>query len=105
MNNNSENITQEIKKAVHQLVPDAKISLFGSRAGENYTDESDWDILIISDAKIEMEQKSKIRNALYNITLQRGTYFDLVISHKNEWNHTGKYYSLQQTIGNNFKLL
>ena len=100
-----ETILQEIKQAIHLLVPDAKMSLFGSRASGNSNEESDWDILVISDSKISVKKKYAIRNIFYNITLKRGAYFDLVFSYKEEWERTGRYYSLQESIGNNFKVL
>ena len=100
-----ETILQEIKQAIHLLVPDAKISLFGSRASGNYTEDSDWDILVISDSKTSVEKKHAIQNILYNITLKKGAYFDLVLSYKEEWERTGRYYSLQESIGNNFMVL
>lgn len=101
----NDNILQEIGRCIREIIPDAKVFLFGSRASVNFTEESDWDILVISDNKIQLEQKNKIRNNLYNITLKRGAYFDLIFSYKEEWENTGKYYSLQQSIGNNLKLL
>lgn len=51
-----ETILQEIKQAIHLLVPDAKISLFGSRASGNSNEESDWDILVILDSKISVKK-------------------------------------------------
>ena len=103
--NHTENILKQIGTSVREIIPDAKIFLFGSRASPNYSKESDWDILVISDTKIALEQKNKVRNILYNITLEKGAYFDLIFSYKEEWENTGKYYSLQQSIGNNLKLL
>jgi uncharacterized protein len=103
--NYTENILKQIGDSVRKIIPDAKVFLFGSRAGSDYTKESDWDILVISDTKIASGQKDEIRNILYNITLEKGAYFDLIFSYKEEWENTGKYYSLQQSIGNNLKLL
>ena len=102
---NDETILQEIKQAIQLLIPDAKISLFGSRASGNYTEESDWDILVVTDSKITGDKKHEIQKILYSITLKTGAYFDLVLSYKEEWERTGRYYSLQESIGNNFKVL
>ena len=98
-------ILDEIKLIILQQVSDATIYLFGSRATGKVHEESDWDILVISDSKISVKKKHAIQNILYNITLKKGAYFDLVFSYKEEWERTGRYYSLQESIGNNFKVL
>lgn len=44
-----ESILIAIREKLHESAPGAKVILFGSRAGGNYTAESDWDILILLD--------------------------------------------------------
>lgn len=100
MNSDNE-ILKEIKTAIHQEIPDAKIYLFGSRVNGNVHEESDWDILIITNNKLHRERKGKIQDNLYQVTLKTGAFFDIVVTNKEEWENTGKYYSLRQTINNN----
>jgi len=45
-------ILVSIKSQVQQVLPDAEIVLFGSRANGLFTEESDWDILILSDKPV-----------------------------------------------------
>lgn len=100
MSSNSE-ILKEIKTAIQQEIPDAKIYLFGSRVNGDVHEESDWDILIITNNKLHQERKGKIKDNLYQVTLKTGAFFDLVVTNKEEWENTGKYYSLRQVINNN----
>ncbi|GAA4464687.1 nucleotidyltransferase domain-containing protein [Nemorincola caseinilytica] len=43
-----EAIYSTIKKAVHTLLPDARVVLFGSHARGDHNEHSDYDLLIIS---------------------------------------------------------
>jgi len=44
----SENILSVIKTTIKRYIPDAEVSLFGSRAKELATEESDYDILVVT---------------------------------------------------------
>ncbi len=44
-------ILSSIKVSVQQVVPGAKVLLFGSRAHGVTTEESDWDILVLTKDK------------------------------------------------------
>jgi len=50
-------------------LPNPRIYLFGSRAGKNYTQDSDWDFFIISDKKLsqkaELVFKRNVRAKFY----------------------------------------
>lgn len=57
-----------IKSTVHSFLPDARILLFGSRARNTFNDQSDYDLLIVTNGtlapRIKMNWESKIRKAL-----------------------------------------
>lgn len=40
-------------KAVLEVVPDAGVILFGSRARKEAREESDWDILVLTDEQVD----------------------------------------------------
>ena len=40
------------------------IYLFGSRAGNNFSDDSDWDFMIITNKDVKMRDKKEYRNRL-----------------------------------------
>ncbi len=41
-------ILNNISLQVHSVLPDAEVLLYGSRAGGDWHEESDWDILILT---------------------------------------------------------
>ena len=49
----------QIKSIVHSFFPDARIVLFGSRARGDNSEQSDYDILIITKETIPQRQKSE----------------------------------------------
>jgi predicted nucleotidyltransferase len=50
-------IFQEIRSEVQKILPDAKVSLFGSRVYGDASEESDWDILILTSDKPNYENQ------------------------------------------------
>ncbi len=75
---------QIIKQISEQYLPYCIVILFGSRARKDFTDESDYDILIITDTDIEVTQKrdfiAKIRK---NLAIRK-IPTDILIHSRNE---------------------
>ena len=79
---NQDEILTKIKSVVLEEIPDAKVYLFGSRVTGKIHEESDWDILVLSEKK-------------YPKSVKR-------LTTKYDWeNHPG-YYSLQLGIADQF---
>ena len=97
MNNQSE-ILNEIKTIVCRHVPGAKIFLFGSRADGNPTEESDWDILILTHKKYSKEMRWKIQDSLFPLSVKLYSYIDITLADENEWSSNPAYYSLRLDI-------
>lgn len=69
----NENILQIIKQQALAILPNSKVILFGSRATNNYKEDSDYDILIVTQEnlpiKIKRQYRNKIRRALLNFEI------------------------------------
>jgi predicted nucleotidyltransferase len=96
----NEKILNEIKKAVHEITPDAKVILFGSRVTGNIHEESDWDILVLTKEKKEKKIKWEIHKKLYPIALSNDTFIHLTFTNEDEWENGSRYYSLKLGITN-----
>ena len=94
-------ILSEIKRAVRKIVPDAEVILFGSRASENIHDESDWDILILTNNKANRKLKDKIRKGIYVLQWKYSVMIQTVIVGKKEWYNSPSYYSPRLNISEN----
>ena len=74
-----------IKSTVNSFLPNAQVLLFGSRARGEFSLDSDYDLLIITNETFEKKKKmnweSKIRKALVN---KLNLPFDVIIQSKKE---------------------
>jgi uncharacterized protein len=78
-------IHDTIKSMVNSFLPNAKVLLFGSRVRGEYTIDSDYDLLVITQEtytpRLKMNLESKIRKALIN---ELNLPFDVIIQSKKE---------------------
>ena len=77
-------IIAEIKKTARSYISDADIMLFGSRARNEDSKESDFDILIITDQDISPENKTPLRTSIRKDLLISGIRTDILIQSRNE---------------------
>lgn len=78
-------ILKAIKEKIQQHDPTAEVILFGSRARGDYHDESDWDVLIVTEHEVNRGYKNEIRDILYYIQLEFGTSIDSLFRTKTDW--------------------
>jgi predicted nucleotidyltransferase len=75
-----ETTEQAIKRIITGILPGAEVLLFGSRARKDHREDSDWDLLVITEEEIEGEAyydvTGKIHKAL-NPLLEWGS--DIII--------------------------
>lgn len=72
-------------KAAENNVTIEKIILFGSRAGKNYDEFSDYDILIVAGAEITPEKKLVLFKDINNSLASEMIPSDIIIRTKNEY--------------------
>lgn len=87
-------ILGSIKKNILGLIPGAEIVLFGSRARNDYHQESDWDILILTNEKVTQGLKRQVSDKLFEHEICINT---LVIN-KEDWEGKFKHYPLHAEI-------
>jgi predicted nucleotidyltransferase len=83
---------------VLQIVPDAEVTLFGSRAKGISTSESDWDILIITHSPISRSLKNKVHEVLFPISVDISSFINFILVNKNDWINNSAYYSLRTNL-------
>ena len=80
----SENILSIIKTTVKKHIPDAEVSLFGSRARETATEESDYDILVVTQNELTTKEKMPLKTAIRKDLLKLDIRTDILIQSQNE---------------------
>ncbi len=91
-------ILSSIKSQILKVAPDAKVMLFGSMAYGTPTEESDWDILILTPQPVTSTLKKNIHNSLFPISVKIAAFINALTIQENEWHKNPSYYSLYQSI-------
>ena len=92
-------ITHLIKNAIKKKKPNVEVILFGQQARNDSNDDSDWDILILSDkTNVSRFQAKEYRDALYDIELEIGQSISTFIFSKTDWEGKHKFTPLYNNI-------
>ena len=78
-------VLSKIKTLVKEIDPHADVILYGSRARGDEHPDSDWDILILVNAKTDLDHERIFRHRLYEIELETDEAFSISVYNKNEW--------------------
>jgi predicted nucleotidyltransferase len=95
-------ILAKIKSVVLEEIPDAKIYLFGSRVTGKIHEESDWDILVLTDKEYPKSVRKNIDQKLFSFSISVASVFSFIITTKDKWKNEPGYYSLQLGIADQF---
>jgi predicted nucleotidyltransferase len=73
-----------IRQAALHYFADARVYLFGSRTRGDYTADSDFDVLIITDMVLTAKEKMPLRTNIRKDLLKKGIRSDIVIQNTQE---------------------
>jgi predicted nucleotidyltransferase len=79
-------LLEQVKQAVAEVEPRARIILYGSRARGDSTAESDWDFLILVDGLVGDARVDRIRRRLYELEWQSGQVICSIVRDRRQWN-------------------
>jgi predicted nucleotidyltransferase len=86
MNRKTKQIAKLIRKKVNEIDPGAQVILFGSRARGDAREDSDWDLLILTEYPVNVEKERQFRENLYDLELETGEPFSMFAYSRNDWN-------------------
>ncbi len=78
-------LVQRVKSVILQLLPDAEIILYGSRARGDADTESDWDFLVLTDEPVTTQLEITLWDRLYELELETGGVFSALLKNREEW--------------------
>lgn len=76
---------KRIRKSVSGVDPNAEVMLYGSRARGTEREDSDWDILVLTDYTVDLNKESKFRDKLYDLELESGEPISTFVYSKLDW--------------------
>jgi uncharacterized protein len=73
------------KETIKSIEPSADIFLFGSRARQDYRNDSDWDFLVLVDGPVDTNRTDRIRHQLYEIEWETGQIISSFVKSRQDW--------------------
>ena len=74
------------KAAVRQVMPDADVVLFGSRARGTGALDSDYDLLVLCDVHVTPALRRRVRDTLYDTALAHDAVVTALVYSRSRWN-------------------
>lgn len=78
-------LLKRCKKVIRKVVPDADVILYGSRARGDADEDSDYDILILTNGPISMPLKERFYDHTLDLELETGVVLTLIAYDRQQW--------------------
>jgi predicted nucleotidyltransferase len=78
-------LLQQCKRAITDVVADADVILYGSRARGDADEDSDYDILVIVNGTVDMALEEKMVSNVYPLELDTGAVLTLIVYSREQW--------------------
>ena len=75
----------KLKEIVRVIVPTATVLLYGSVATGTQDEESDYDVLILTDATLSTKEEDAVTDAFYDLELERGIVISTLFYTNDFW--------------------
>ncbi len=75
----------KLKEIVHLIIPTATVLLYGSVARGTQDEESDYDVLILTDAPLSTKEEDAVTDAVYDLELEQGIVISTLFYSKDFW--------------------
>ena len=81
-----EGLLTECKAAIRQVLPDADLILYGSRARGDAREHSDYDLLVLVEDVVDIKLERSIVDQLFPLELRTGKVLTVLIYNRSQWN-------------------
>lgn len=79
------NLLLELKSVVTQLVPDARLVVYGSVARGARQPDSDYDVLVLTGRRLQSDEYRRLDRAIYDLQLEREAVLSVMVWSQAEW--------------------
>jgi len=91
-------ILHSVKTQVQQVLPNAAVVLFGNKADGTSSEESDWDILVLSDKPVTEKIRLALYDKLFALSVAIGDFIDAIIVSQKDWKKNPSYSSHKKAM-------
>jgi predicted nucleotidyltransferase len=85
MKPHTRSMSRKIRAVIQQVDQNASVILFGSRARGDERADSDWDILVLTDGPVDLQQERRFRVPLYELELETGASISMLMFSRQDW--------------------
>jgi predicted nucleotidyltransferase len=75
----------KLKEIVRLIIPTATVLLYGSVARGTQDEESDYDVLILTEAPLSTKEEDAVTDAVYDLELEQGIVISTLFYTKDFW--------------------
>ena len=87
---NQKEFLEAIKQVVLSFDEKAEVILYGSRVRGDYREDSDWDVLVLTDAVLGMEDENNMRDKIFELELKYTQPVSTIIVDRAQWEKLSK---------------
>jgi uncharacterized protein len=78
-------LAERMRSAVLEVEPEAQVILYGSRARGDAAPDSDWDLLVLVDGRVDYRREHTIIRRLFEFELETDTILGVIVYSKEDW--------------------
>lgn len=79
-------LLERCKKTIQEIIPEAQVVLYGSRARGEASPASDYDILVLVNSPVSWQLERDIIERLYDLELESGQILNTQVYSLETWN-------------------
>jgi predicted nucleotidyltransferase len=79
-------ILSKCRNAIQSIDASAEVVLYGSRARGDAAPDSDFDLLILTDQAVDLQQEARFSDALFSIEIETEAVLTVISYNRQQWN-------------------
>jgi predicted nucleotidyltransferase len=75
----------KLKDIVHLIIPTSTVLLYGSVARGTQDEESDYDVIVLTDSPLSTKEEDAVTDAVYDLELEQGIVISTLFYTRDFW--------------------
>lgn len=78
-------LLKRCKAAIKEILPDAELILYGSRARGQAAPDSDYDLLVLTDQQADLDLEEELRSEIFDLQLEYDVVLSVFAYNRGQW--------------------